>query len=272
MKDYALELASKREGYNAKLNTIREYLQAYILRILHTDSLFKNSAFLGGTALRFLYNLPRFSEDLDFSLLKADSSSFLDSINKLKGELTLAGYDVSIKYSEENTVKYALIKFEELMHDLGLSPHKDQLLSIKIDIDTNPPLGAGFKPQIINKYFPLSFMFYDLSSLLAGKIHAVLCRNYTKGRDYFDLCWYLSRWKDCVPNIEFLVNALKQTDYQGQLPDNDNWRQILYKAVEDVDWKLIYKDVENFLENEIDNIVFTKENILKLIKMDKSFS
>ncbi len=272
MKDYALELTSAREGYNAKLNTLREYLQAYILRILHTDELFKNSAFLGGTALRFLYGLPRFSEDLDFSLIKAADSSFTESINKLKKELILAGYAISIRYSEVKAVKYALVKFEELMRDTGLSPYKEQLLSIKIDIDTNPPSGAGFKPQIINKYFPLSFMFYDLPSLLAGKIHALLSRNYTKGRDYFDLCWYLSRWKNSVPNINFLTNALKQTDYRGELPDSKNWRQCLYKVVEKTNWKLIYKDVENFLESEADSIVFTKENALKLIKPDERFS
>ncbi len=272
MKDYALELASACQGYNAKLNTLREYLQAYILRVLHTDEMFKNSAFLGGTALRFLYNLPRFSEDLDFSLIKPDDNSFTESINKLKKELILAGYAVSIKYNEERNVKYALVKFKELMQDAGLSPYKEQLLSIKIDIDTNPPSGAGFKPQIINKYFPLSFMFYDLPSLLAGKIHALLSRGYTKGRDYFDLCWYLSRWKDGVPNIDFLVNALRQTDYQGQLPDSENWRQFLYKVVKEADWKLIHKDVENFLENDADNVVFTKENTLKLIEADKGFS
>ncbi len=72
---------------------------------------------------------------------------------------------------------------------------------IKLKVDTNPPAGAKLKTEEENKFFPVAFWAYDISSLFAGKINAILCRNYTKGRDFFDLGWYLSRWKDIEPNM-----------------------------------------------------------------------
>ncbi|MCX5657350.1 MAG: nucleotidyl transferase AbiEii/AbiGii toxin family protein [Candidatus Omnitrophica bacterium] len=95
MKDYVLELVSQKEGYNAKLNLMREYLQAYILRVMHDEGVFRSAAFLGGTALKFLYNLPRFSEDLDFSLTGEPRINFSALIKKIMFELEGAGYNIS---------------------------------------------------------------------------------------------------------------------------------------------------------------------------------
>lgn len=266
MKDYVLELAHSQTGFNAKLNIMREYLQAYILRILHDEGVFRSTAFLGGTALRFLYNIPRFSEDLDFSLVKDEGYKFVDILNRVKQELALAGYDINMTYKVEKTVQHAFMKFTGLMHEAGISPHRSQVFSIKIDIDTNPPEGAVLKTDIINKFFPIAFLYYDLSSLFAGKLHAILTRKYSKGRDFFDLGWYLSRWRDIAPNIILLQNALKQTGWKEELPTEENWREHLYNTVKATDWKKISADVENFLENPSDANIFTKENILKLIK------
>ena len=265
MKDYVLELTASKEGERAKLNIMREYLQAYILRIMHDNKVFQNCAFLGGTALRFLYHLPRFSEDLDFSLVRG-SSPFLMIIQNVKRELSLAGYNISVSYNDQKTVKAAFMKFEGLMHEAGISPHKGQKFSVKIELDTNPPAGGILKTEIVNKYFPISFLSYDLSSLFAGKIGAVLSRKYTKGRDYFDLGWYLSRWRDIAPNITLLNNALDQTGYKGQRPTEINWRDCLHVIVEKADWAKVYRDVESFLENVPDMDIFTKENVLGLIK------
>ena len=266
MKDYVLELVSGETGFNAKLNIMREYLQIYILRIMHDEGLFRTTAFLGGTALRFLYHLPRFSEDLDFSVLKGKKRSFVDLIKKIKEELILAGYDIDISYNDKKTVQFAFVKFVGLMYAAGISPLKMQKISIKIKIDVNPPKGAILKKDIVNKYFPISFLSYDLSSLLAGKLHALLSRKHTKGRDFFDIGWYLSKWKDLSPNLTLLQNALKQTGWKGKLPLRDNWRELIYDAVKDVDWKKVKQDVENFLENPGDMNVFSKENVLDLIR------
>src|SRR3989338_5971578 len=267
MKDYCLELVSKQTASNAKLNVMREYLQAYILRSMHEYGVYRAAAFLGGTALSFLYGLGRFSEDLDFSLTQQENGfTFRKMLTRLKEDLLAAGYNLSVTYNDEKTVNHAFFRFGDLLYEAGISPLKSHKLSIKLEIDTNPPQGAGLQTQIINKYFPLSFLTYDLESLFAGKLHAVLSREYAKGRDYFDLGWYLSKWKDLNPNLKLLANALRQTKFKDSLPAKDTCRQAIFKAVRRTDWDIVKKDVENFLENQADLNVFTKENVLGLLK------
>lgn len=266
MKDYAIELASKQTSLNAKLNIMREYLQAYILRIMHDKGEFRRTAFLGGTALRFLYGLPRFSEDLDFSLTDVKGRPFLDLVKNIKEEMVLAGYDVALSYNEQKTVQHAFVKFSRLLYEAGISPLKDQKFSIKIEIDTKPPEGAVLKTEVVNKYFPISFLSYEIGSLFAGKLHVLLSRGRVKGRDFFDLGWYLSKWKDLSPNLTLLQNALKQTGWKKDLPSKDTWRGLICNVVKETDWKKVAQDVENFLENPKDFSVFTKENILALIE------
>lgn len=266
MKDYVLELCASQKSFNAKLNILREYLQAYVLKILHEEGFFRSNAFLGGTALRFLYGLPRFSEDLDFSLEKKESNPFIKVLEKIKQELTLAGYDVSISYRGPKNVKMAAVKFEKLMYEAGLSPLKDQRFSVKLEVDTNPPKGAGLRTQIVNKYFPIAFLSHDLNSLFTGKLIALLARKYTKGRDFFDLGWYLSRWKDLSPNMTLLENGLRQASWRGTLPTEPTWRETIHRIVKRADWKRVREDVGNFLENPNDLNVFTQENVLQLIE------
>ncbi|MBU4376767.1 MAG: nucleotidyl transferase AbiEii/AbiGii toxin family protein [Candidatus Omnitrophica bacterium] len=266
MKDYVLELAAKQDGLNAKMNVMREYLQAYTLRIMQDEGLFHTTAFLGGTALRFLHDLPRYSEDIDFSTVKGKKHDFAALVKKIKEELVLAGYSVAVTYKDEKIVQSAFVKFDGLLKDAGLSPFKEQNISLKIEIDTNPPDGAIFRTDIVNKYFPISFLSYDLPSLFAGKSHALLSRGYTKGRDFFDLGWYLSKWKDLKPNIALLNNALTQTGWKQDYPTENTWRNIIGGAVNKADWGEVKKDVGNFLERPEDLSVFTKENVLKMLE------
>ena len=254
MRDYVLELAAKQSGMNAKLNTMREYLQAYILRIMHEAGIFSSTAFIGGTALRFLYNLPRYSQDLDFSLENSRRVTFASLMKRIKDELSLARYDISITFNDKRkrTVQSAFIKFSGLMKDAGISAFAQQNLSVKIEIDTNPTQGAVTETKVVNKYFPLSFLTYTKDSLFAGKLHAVLSREYTKGRDFFDIGWYLSKWERLSPNITLLTNALKQTGWKKEYPSENTWRDIIYEIVNKTDWKKVKKDVENFLERPED--------------------
>ncbi|MCX5657349.1 MAG: hypothetical protein NTZ48_03885 [Candidatus Omnitrophica bacterium] len=94
----------------------------------------------------------------------------------------------------------------------------------------------------------------------------MLSRKYTKGRDYFDLGWYLAKWNNLCPNLELLANALRQTEWKETMPAEDTWRQIVYKAVNRADWDTVKSDVENFLENQTYLAVFTKENVLGLLQ------
>ena len=267
MKDYVLELAASKNGYNVKLNTVREYLQAYILRILQDAGFFRSAAFVGGTALRFLYDMPRFSEDLDFSLNDLKNGyDFVDLMEKIKRELSLAGYNVEIFHKKEGIVQGAMIKFQELLFEAGLSSIRSQKFSIKLEIDTKPPDGSIAETKLITKYFPISFLTYNTSSLFAGKLHAILTRKYPKGRDYFDLGWYLSRWRELEPNFLMLNNALAQTGWQGGEISKVTWRSEVIRVVESLEWNSALHEVENFLVNPSDLNIFTKDNILSLLK------
>ena len=268
MKDYVLELASRQKGLNAKLNTMREYLQAYALKVMRDEGVFRTTAFVGGTALRFLYGLPRYSEDLDFCAAGGGPGKypFKELIRKIKEEFVLAGYDINATYNDRKNVVSAFLKFGSLLYEAGISPLKDQRLSIKLEIDTNPPQGAVFKTDIVNKYFPLSFLSHDTGSLFAGKLHALMSRKYAKGRDFFDLGWYLSRWKDLAPNMDLLRNALEQTGWSRKMPTADTWAGIVIEVVRKADWNKVRKDVGNFLENPSDMEIFSKENLIMLLE------
>jgi hypothetical protein len=266
MREYLLELVAKRSGYNERLNIMREYLQAYILHLMHDAGAFRRIAFVGGTALRFLHGLPRFSEDLDFSAASAVPADFAGMLKKIKAGLGLAGYQVVIAYDDQKTVLSAFVKFQGLLQAAGITGHEEQVLSIKLEIDSNPPAGAGLETRLVNKYFPVAFQSYDTPSLFAGKLHCVYTREYLKGRDYFDIGWYLSKWPDLKPNLVMLGNALKQTGWEGASPGEDTWRKMLYEKIAAANWEKVRRDVENFLENSADRDIFTKENVLGLVK------
>lgn len=266
MKDHCLALVAAKTGYNEKLNTMREYLQAYILSFLYEGGMFRHAAFVGETALRFLHGLPRFSEDLDFSQTDKAGVKFGAMMKKILRELELAGYRVGSTVEDTKTVQNAFIKFEGLMHEAGISPLKSQKFSVKIEIDTRPPAGAVLEEQLVNRHFPINFLTYDLASLFSGKVHAILSRTYTKGRDFFDLGWYLSTWKDLDPNEIQLRNALAQTGWQGPVPTRATWREVVSDAVTKADWKKVMADVAPFLERSRDSETFSQENVLKLLR------
>ncbi|MBI5149361.1 MAG: nucleotidyl transferase AbiEii/AbiGii toxin family protein [Candidatus Omnitrophica bacterium] len=265
MKDYCLALAARQTSYDTKLNTMREYLQANILRALHEQGFFRTTAFVGGTALRFLYNLPRFSEDLDFSLTSPANYKFVPLVTGIKDELARSGYNVEAKYNDRKSVVNAFFKFKDLMLEAGLSPLKSQNFSVKLEIDTKSPAGGVSKTALVNKFFPVTFLTFDLPSLFAGKIHALLTRPYTRGRDYFDLIWYLSHHKGLEPNFTLLKNALTQTGCKAEFPESHNWREVLLRTLGKADWEAIRNDVKNFLENPKDLDALNKENLRALL-------
>lgn len=248
MKDHLLNLVRQETDQASKLNVMREYLQIYALRSFFENGFFSQMAFVGGTALRFIFNVPRFSEDLDFSLTKKEGYDFEAILNKIKQSFLAANYLITIKFSAERTVHTAFLKFPELMHLAGLSHKSNQNLSIKFDIDINPPTGGVLSHSLINKYFPITFTHYDLPSLFSGKLHAILTRPYVKGRDYFDLVWLLSRFPDLNPNIALLTNALKQTHNPLEI-SLKNWKAKVLEKVEAVDWTKVLADVERFAED-----------------------
>jgi predicted nucleotidyltransferase component of viral defense system len=266
MKDYLRQQVNGVQDVNIARSIIREYLQARTLESLQDNNAFVNWAFVGGTALRFLYSLPRFSEDLEFSTAAPGlEDNFVPLMQKIKKQFLAEGYSVSIKAKAAKTVKAAFIKFDGLLYELGLSPHRSEVISIKIDIDTNPPIGAKLETSIIRKHCLLNLQHYDKSSLLAGKLHALLMRKYTKGRDIYDLLWYLSDKTWPEPNIDLLNNALKQTPESNIQLTSNNWQQHVAERIEQLDWEKVIADVKPFIEKQSDVQLLTKENLIKIL-------
>ena len=248
MKDYILNIANSKEDKTKRLNVLREYLQMHALRSLHESGYFKNLIFVGGTCLRFVHDLPRYSEDLDFSLLSKKGYDFEKYLKTVEKDFRKANYEISIKYKMQKTVQTAHLKFPELLFKSDLSDRMEKNLMIKFDVDSNPPAGGVAKTTLVNKYFPVSIRHYDLPSLFSGKLHAILTRPYVKGRDYFDLVWILSRWKDIVPNMILLRNALKQTGNDASINEK-NWKERVWEKTKSVDWKTVLHDIESFVED-----------------------
>ncbi|MDF1537004.1 MAG: nucleotidyl transferase AbiEii/AbiGii toxin family protein, partial [bacterium] len=158
--------------------------------------------------------------------------------------------------------------FPGLPHELGFSPRPSQNLSIKVELDTNPPEGAVIETSIVRRHVTLNLCHHDRSSLLARKLHAVLSRPWTKGRDLFDLAWYLSDRKWPAPNLTLLNAALEQTGWKGPVLTPANWVDELQLRLAALDWKQAQEDVRPFLEHPRDISLVSIETIKKLLTRD----
>jgi len=260
LRDEALALAARFDGPSQKLNMLREYIQACVLRSLHESEAFSSIAFVGGTALRFLENLPRFSEDMDFSIVVDDCYEPLQWLDKVKRDLLLAGFDCTIRWNDRETVHTAWIGIGRLLREAGLAAMANQKLSIKLEIDTRPPAGADVARSVLNRHFTFVVCHYALTSLMAGKVHALITRAYPKGRDWYDLIWYRAHRPPTEPNLELLQNALDQTEGEGRFTAQQWIRYVRHKLTNLPTEKLI-SEVSAFLERSEDRILLTRENL-----------
>ncbi len=265
MKDYIRQIIAKNKNILLKRSIVREYLQSRLLQMLQEEKAFLKMAFLGGTSLRFLYSIPRYSEDLDFSIIGEEVLKFDDILRNIIKNFQLENYKVKIKKGKEKTVWSAFVKFPSLLYELELSSYQDETLSVKIEIDTNPPQGANTEITLIRKFVLLNILHYDKPSLFAGKLHAILARKYIKGRDLFDLIWILANPHWPTPNFILLNNALKQTCWKGPEINQSNWKDIVSLRVKAIDWKKAKEDTVPFLEREAEKYLLTKDNCLNLL-------
>ena len=266
MKEYLRELVRAAPTAQAGVNVAREYLQARILGALQQSGAMIPLAFHGGTALRFLYAIPRYSEDLDFALEhSAASYDFRAYLQRIELELGREGYRMETRVSDAKTVHSAFVQFVGLPHELGLSAHAGQKLSVKIEVDTRPPAGAGLATTVVRRHVTLQLQHHDRPTLLAGKLHAVLQRRYVKGRDLFDLLWYLSDQAWPEPNLLWLGNALAQTGWRGAVLTSGNWRAEVAGRVSALPWDRVLEDVEPFLPSERELSMLTRENLLSVL-------
>ncbi|MFH1460549.1 MAG: nucleotidyl transferase AbiEii/AbiGii toxin family protein [Candidatus Omnitrophota bacterium] len=250
MKDYIKSIIDKKAGYDENLNRLREYIQTYFLYISYRKKYYQNMVFTGGTALRFIYGIRRFSEDLNFSLSMSNRGfDFLDMLKDVEQEFKLAGYSIEVKPRIKGQVYSAQLKFPQLLFETGLSMVEDEKLMIKVEIDSNPPEGGLESHTLYNKTFMFHMVHYDLASLFAGKLHALLRRKYTKGRDWYDLIWYLSKFKNIEPNYLMLNNALAQTSKVYSRISKENWKSEILKIACELEWRKVRNDVGRFLED-----------------------
>lgn len=238
-------------------NAIKEIIQEVILYGLSTMAFFDNALFQGGTALRILYGLKRFSEDLDFILKKPDQNfnwkKYIDGIRTICEEYGIIA-DISDKSKNTVAIQKLFIKNDSIgkVIDLSFKNHSHSKITIKLEIDTNPPLGSTTEIKYLD--FPLihAVAAQDLASNFASKCHALLCRPYIKGRDWYDFLWYVS--KNVTPNLILLQNALYQMGpwKNKKIDVTHRWFiEKLKQRIMTINWEDAKADVERFL-NERD--------------------
>ncbi len=260
-----------------KINVVKEIMQEIVLCGLSRAGFFKEAAFYGGTALRIFYGLDRFSEDLDFSLKVKDNDFDLTKFFPiLEKEIASFGLKVEIvekiktidskvhsAFLKGNTIEHLFIFYGEQKF---LGVHSEQKIKIKFEVDTDPPSNASYQHQYRLLPSPYEVMLYDAPSLFAGKIHAILCRNWKnriKGRDLYDYIFFITR--NIPVNLAHLKSRLKQS---GDLNAENEFTLIelknrLSKHFENVDYNVAKEDVKPFLRShdslQVWNVNFFKQ-------------
>ena len=266
MREYLAELVRETDNPIRARNVVREYLQARILGALQRSGAMIPLALHGGTALRFLYSLPRSSEGLDFALERPSPAfNFRDLLARIQRVFEAEGYRIRLRISDRKAVHAAFVRFPGLLHDLGLPGQAEEVFAVKLEVDTGPPSGAGLDITVVRRHVALRLQHHDRASLLAGKLHAILQRRFRKGRDFYDLLWYLSDPDWPAPNLALLNNALAQTGWPGAKVTSDNWKGLIAAQVRNADFESLRQDVLPFLENPGDADLLSKNDLLGLL-------
>ena len=266
MKDHLASLVATAPNPGVALNWAREYLQARILESLQRLGAMQPLAFQGGTALRFLHRIARYSEDLDFALERPEYPyDFRAWLMAIRSGLAAESYRVEVKVDDRRTVHSAFVRFPGLPHELGLSGQREEVLAVKIEVDTRPPAGAVLATTLVRRHVLLHLQHHDRASLFAGKLHAVLARPYAKGRDLYDLLWYLTTPEWPEPNLVLLHNALVQTGSGGSEITADSWRARMRERLDALDWRKVASDVRPFLEAPEGATLLTREHLLRAL-------
>ncbi len=244
------------------LNALREIMQEIAPAGLQRTNFFEKAAFYGGTALRIFYGLDRFSEDLDFSLIKADPDFSLDKyLHGVLAEFEAQGLKVTVQEKKKTTqsnIESAFLKSETLWKELileGIIPQAgvDQRtqVKIKLEVDTLPPMGFETEDKLLIRPFSFYVRCFVPTDLFAGKMHALLYRkwkNNVKGRDWYDLEWYI---KKRIPvNLEhFLVRAKDSGDWTSENITAQDLKNLLIDKIQQVNLDKVKEDISRFIPN-----------------------
>ncbi len=262
-------IGSLLESYNPKSkneyeNAIQEIMQEIALMGLWRAKFFEHAAFYGGTALRILYGLDRFSEDLDFSLLKPDPTfNLLPFLKALEEELEISGLKVSVEHKikhPQESIRSAFLKtgtletFIRIGLDESLKRHtqSNEVIKIKLEIDIDPPGGFATEVRYLTKPIPFSVCTYSPQDLFAGKMHAVLCRPYkvrVKGRDWYDFIWYVN--KGFPLHLAHLETRMRQSgNYTSEKPlTKESFMDLMEKKILALDLHAAKEDIRRFIRD-----------------------
>ncbi|MEP6612170.1 MAG: nucleotidyl transferase AbiEii/AbiGii toxin family protein [Mucilaginibacter sp.] len=244
-------------------DAMREIMQEITLAGLNRSGFFEKAAFYGGTALRIFYGLDRFSEDLDFSLLKPDPCFSLEPyFDAIIMEFASLGITVSIKEKQKvvpSNVESAFLKSDTVWKELileGIMPQAGVKLmphmKIKIEVDTEPPLGFETEERLLTRPFSFYVKTFTLPSLFAGKMHALLFRkwkNRVKGRDWYDLEWYIKKGTP-LDLKHFLLRAQDTDDWKDENITTEQFLKLLTQKISNVDFDRIKDDVVRFIPDD----------------------
>lgn len=255
-------------------NAIKEIIQEIALAGLSRGGFFEKAAFYGGTCLRIFYGLNRFSEDLDFALVENDSNFKLeDYFPALEKEFQSYGIDMSIEYKEkavETDVQSAFLKGNTLLLMLSFFPKNEDAkliisnkrIKVKFEIDTDNPSGGITELKYRMLPAPYEIQVFDETSLFAGKIGAIICREYkhhVKGRDYYDYLFYIGKG---IPfNLIYLENKMKNS---GKIASDikltlDDVKEMLRERFETVNYNQAIEDVSSFITDRESLKIWKKE-------------
>ena len=240
-------------------NALKEIIQEIVLLGLWRSKFYEKALFYGGSALRILYKLDRFSEDLYFSLNQPEKTfnitKYLDAI---RAELELWGFEVHAEEKDKknkNTIDSAFIKANTLIHllkiDSNLKTHKNAVMKIKLEIDRDPAIGFSSDTRYHLHPIPFTIKTMTLPGLFAGKMHALLCRTIRtniKGRDWYDLIWFVKNHIPC--DLHYLRNKMVQTGHMdgSKALTRETLVELLSRKVKEIDFSLAKNDVAPFLK------------------------
>lgn len=248
-----------------KRNATYEVMQEIALAGLYRGGFFSKAAFYGGTCLRIFHGLPRFSEDMDFSLVEKNAGFNLENyFQSIIEEFKAAGRDVLITKKDKKLptkVESAFLKDNTELYNLSFKTEKD--IKIKIEVDTNPPLGFATEQKL--SLMPFSFMTrcFTLPDLYAGKMHALIFRSFkkrVKGRDWFDFEWYV---RHNVP-LDFAHFQERTVEFNNKAVDKEEFINLLREKLSSSDIKMVKQDVMPFVQNPDELDIWSNDYFLQL--------
>ncbi len=261
---------------------LREIMQEVALAGLQRRGFFEKAAFYGGTALRIFYGLDRFSEDLDFSLLERNPDFSLEPyFQGMITEFGAIGMRVSIKEKKKtarSNIESAFLKPETVWKELVLEDIVKQTgvsavpgIRIKIEVDREPPLGFETEEKLLLRPFSFYVKCFTLPDLFAGKMHALLFRNWknrVKGRDWYDLEWYV---KKGVPLSlhHFLLRARDTGNWKDDAITGEQVLRLLRGKIESVSFDIVREDIVRFIPDDTVLTIWSPQYFMELISKMK---